>query len=631
MDRGDATPGVSSPGEGIADVYASLRYSNSCIGRNFFPNNCTGYGDPCTACTGIRDIDFDNRASGLPHDIAFIDGCAFNPNGSNGPCGGSSHCEGAVYAEAVWDLWNRDLPDTGSHTARETATRLTYVGAGGVGSWYNCSNGTGTGDGCNADGGYLNYLAADDDNGNLADGTPNMQDIFDAFNRHGIACGTPTVTNAGCAGGPVAAPASLVAVARDRGANLSWSAVAGATRYKVYRTEGVFGCDFGKSIIGETVGTTFVDDSGLMNGREYFYSVMAFGASDSCHGAMTSCSAATPIPGPNMAVDDSSTVVTVAGGDGDLFLDNCEAVDISFDISNIGTGSLTNIDIISAVSPSHPGVVVSTPLPARVQNSLGACGIAQGTLRFSASGLSHNDIVEFDIEVTAPELAGQTRSIHVSVPFAESDLQAVASQTFSFEASYEGWTVTSGTFDRNASQGGADGTANALNSSNAIPDQCDRATSPVIVPTASTTLSLWNNFETEGDAGGGVWYDRANVAVVEGGGTRNPVEPSSGRLYNAVPGSQYSGCNDTTGWAGSFPTWAQSSFSAAALGSAGHANTPVQIEVTYSTDPLEHFRGFAFDQVTLTNFQLQVPDTQANCSVGGIFSDGFESGDTTAW
>ena len=51
----------------------------------------------------------------------------------------------------------------------------------------------------------MQWLTADDDNGNLNDGTPHMTAIFDAFNRHGIACATPAPTNSGCAGGPSAA------------------------------------------------------------------------------------------------------------------------------------------------------------------------------------------------------------------------------------------------------------------------------------------------------------------------------------------------------------------------------------------------------------------------------------------
>jgi hypothetical protein len=45
--------------------------------------------------------------------------------------------------------------------------------------------------GCGANSGYLSFLAADDDNGNLNDGTPHMSAIYKAFNDQEIACNTP--------------------------------------------------------------------------------------------------------------------------------------------------------------------------------------------------------------------------------------------------------------------------------------------------------------------------------------------------------------------------------------------------------------------------------------------------------
>ena len=97
-------------------------------------------------------------------------------------------------------------------------------------------------DGCGATNGYLQWLAADDDNGSLADGTPHMTAIHAAFNRHAIACATPTPVNSGCAGAPTTAPE--LAVTRGHYQNrLEWNTVPGATRYWVFRTEGHAGCD----------------------------------------------------------------------------------------------------------------------------------------------------------------------------------------------------------------------------------------------------------------------------------------------------------------------------------------------------------------------------------------------------
>jgi hypothetical protein len=48
-------------------------------------------------------------------------------------------------------------------------------------------------DGCASTNWYTVYLAADDDDGNLANGTPNACRIWDAFTAHGIACGSRPV------------------------------------------------------------------------------------------------------------------------------------------------------------------------------------------------------------------------------------------------------------------------------------------------------------------------------------------------------------------------------------------------------------------------------------------------------
>ena len=78
----------------------------------------------------------------------------------------------------------------------------------------------------------MQYLAVDDDNGNLNDGTPHMQAIFNAFDDQEIACPTPTVQDAGCAGTPTVAP-DVTASPLDKSVSLSWNPVAGASSYSV--------------------------------------------------------------------------------------------------------------------------------------------------------------------------------------------------------------------------------------------------------------------------------------------------------------------------------------------------------------------------------------------------------------
>jgi len=286
VDDNDNNPNISNPGEGIPDVYAALLLDTSCVGRGFFTSgNCSGYGDPCLDCSGIRDIDFARRASGEPHDVVW----------ANANCGGVSHCRGAVYAEAVWDLRSRDLPSQfgmDRDRALEITSWLTLVGASNVGLWYT-TVGDGE-DGCGAEGGYLNYLAANDIDGDLSNGTPHMSAIFDAFDRHGIACSSPVVQDNGCETGPQIAP-NIIVTPGDSSVQVSWDALPGNPSYHVFRTEGVKACDDGKIYIGRTNGTSLVDRN-LLNGHEYFYTVAANAGGRSCLGPMSGCAAVTPAP-----------------------------------------------------------------------------------------------------------------------------------------------------------------------------------------------------------------------------------------------------------------------------------------------------------------------------------------------
>ena len=289
FDDNDNNPNISFPGEGIADIYAALPLDESCIGEGFWDSqNCTGYGDPCVDCSGIRDIDWAQRQSGQPHDVNWAE--------SNcGGCGffGTSHCLGAVYAEAVWDLYKRDLPSNyglDNNHALALTSRLTLQGAGNVGDWFTC-NGNGE-DGCAGESGYMNYLAADDTDGNLNNGTPHMNAIFDAFDRHGIACSSPNVQDAGCAGAPTQAPV-VTASEGDQEVTLNWNAVPNASHYIIYRTEGVKECDMGKVAVGVTTSLSFTD-TGLHNDFDYYYTVSAAAIDKVCAGPHSACTAATP-------------------------------------------------------------------------------------------------------------------------------------------------------------------------------------------------------------------------------------------------------------------------------------------------------------------------------------------------
>jgi hypothetical protein len=625
MDDNDANPSVSNPGEGIADVYAYLQTDTSCIGRGYYPGNCGGYGDPCIACDGIRDVDYTRRFSGAPHDVTWI---AANCGTGPAPCGGSVHCEGAVVSEAVYDLVNTDLPGLfgmDHNTALEVGTRLTYLGGGAVGDWYQCVTPFG---GCNADGGYLSFLAADDDDADLSNGTPHMSAIFAAFDRHGIACDIPAVAASGCAGTPASAPV-VAASPLDRGAELTWGPVAGATGYQVFRIDGVSACDHGKAKVVETAATSFVD-GGLQNGRAYSYVVIPIGAADTCMGPASACTAVTPAAGPNLAVDEDGTFDVLSVVDGDPFLDNCELAELSLAVENTGTGSLTNVRIVGATSPSHPGTSFVTAFPAATTPaSLAACESGTGSLRFIADGLAFGDVLEIEVEVTADELA-TSKTVSYFLDLVESDFQATASQTFSYEADLEDWELVQGTFGRTDLGGGAQLTSWYLASSSGLANRCDQVRSPLLRLSSTSTLAMYTEYDIEGSCAlplplcfPGSWFDRANVGIVgAAAGTRTAVSPDGGRLYNAGGSGGTCGTSGQPGWADTEISWGASTWSAAALDAAGLDGELVRLDVRYGTDAAISEGGFHFDQVTLTDFEIQVADAQSDVCVDQCDGDG---------
>jgi hypothetical protein len=312
LDDNDANGSLSNPSEAYADIAAILRLQTACVGHGFwwtanqgcgmtvdgtgFNANNAQVGAPhCDLdCSGVRGQDWGQHADHLP-DTALGFVCSKCQSGS-GPCGREVHCAAAPSAQSAWDLAARDLQappfNYDSETAFIIANRTFYIGSGNIGAWHACTCG-GTSSGCGATNGYTQWLTADDDNGNLNDGTPHMTAIFAAFNRHGIACATPTPQNSGCPGVPTD-PATVTATPGDSQVALSWNAVPGAAKYAVFKTEGVAGCDFGKTRIA-MVTTTSYTDTQVANGRTYYYNVVA-ADSAKCFAPASACVSATPGP-----------------------------------------------------------------------------------------------------------------------------------------------------------------------------------------------------------------------------------------------------------------------------------------------------------------------------------------------
>lgn len=291
--------GQDRPSEAYSDIVAILTSRDSCMGRGMYNDGstCTGYGDTCLTCTGFRDFDWNARQSKTPATPAGFAGtrCPTDSSGFAGPCRREPHCESYVSSEAFYDLATRDLPAAGldQDSAWQLVDRLWYqTRPGSGGNAYTCL--LPLSDSCGATSWYQRMRVADDDDGNLANGTPHAAALFAAFHRHKIACGTAAdPTNQSTSSCPSLTAPQVTRTMTPGGVELNWTPVAQAAEYRVYRGE--LGCDRQQVPLAALPAgqTTYVDDSRDASVLRS-YRVQAFGAQRACAGPVSSCVMAPP-------------------------------------------------------------------------------------------------------------------------------------------------------------------------------------------------------------------------------------------------------------------------------------------------------------------------------------------------
>jgi len=365
LDQNDGG-GFDNPSEAYADITAFMSTHVSCIGRGFRQaGNCGGYGNACLNCTGVRDQDWDQRANHTPSTPAGF--LANNCPAGSGPCGKEEHCEGYVGAETLWDLAVRDLPASGLDLASswQLADKLWYksrLGSGG--NAYNCA--LPDSDGCAATSWFSRLRAIDDDDGNLANGTPHAAAIFAAFDRHRIACGAATdAGNQNSATCPVIGAATLSATAGSSAAQLSWTAVPNSVGFRILRNDA--GCDTGTMRLSVVTGTSF-NDTGLVNGLGVYYNVQAIASNSACDGPLSNCQAVTPQSAAGTVKLDAA-VYGCAGGigvtviDGNIAAGTTTATFVSTTETQAETVTLTRIAPGSATYAGNIALTGNPPTP----------------------------------------------------------------------------------------------------------------------------------------------------------------------------------------------------------------------------------------------------------------------------
>ncbi len=288
-----------SPDLGTAEAYgdftAALATRSSCIGPGFLSGPCGGYGDACTECTGVRDLDWAKRASGAPHTVENFTRLRCPVKSSYaGPCGREGHCESYVASEALWDLAARDLPGAGTAEAWAVAERLWYLSRSTATAAFSCntSDPAWTSSGCGIGSLWKTMRAVDDDDGDLSNGTPHSCHLFAAFDRHGIAC--PDDPGADVCSSSCSPPAAqeISLVPDERRIDAIWTASSGLV-YDVYRAEGGCGAAFRK--VADDLASATYSDAEVVPGTVYAYRMLAHAENrEACSSPLGPCAAAVP-------------------------------------------------------------------------------------------------------------------------------------------------------------------------------------------------------------------------------------------------------------------------------------------------------------------------------------------------
>ena len=212
MDQNDGG-GFDNSSEAYGDISEFLTDHTSCVGRGFFRSGaCSGYGDTCLTCTGIRDMDWAARVLEYAGHTGGLHPALPQRQRTLRQARSTARPTSPARRSGTSPPATCPLPGSTRPAAWQLTDRLWYCSRpGSGGNMYTCALPDASG--CGPRPCSRRMRAADDDDDEpVNNGTPHAAAIFAACNRHGIACGlaaTPATRAAPC-------PA-LAAAGPDRG------------------------------------------------------------------------------------------------------------------------------------------------------------------------------------------------------------------------------------------------------------------------------------------------------------------------------------------------------------------------------------------------------------------------------
>jgi hypothetical protein len=417
--------GVDKPGEAYSDIIGILASRDSCMSRGIYidGSTCTGYGDTCLSCTGFREFDWTARTlntAATPTGFAQ-NSCPPDYTQFAGPCRREAHCESYISSEAIYDLVTRDLPAAGMDldSAWQLVERLWYeTRPGSGGDAYRCylplSNS------CDATSWYQKMRVADDDDGDLANGTPHAAELYAAFARHDIACGSAgAAENQSTSSCPTLAAPLLTVAETPSGTELSWGAVPGAAEYRVYRGE--LGCNGQQVPVAALTGgeTTYLDTIADQDFARV-YRIEAFGSNPACHSPVSNC-AETPLVA---TLHEQGHRLAGAGQDGDDLPEPGETVELPVTLFNSGGVAALSIGgQLQLNGPAHVRLLNGDANWADLAPSATAESVAPHFELVILEQASCSDILE--LEITVQSSNAPTLNQPLQIPMGGVDCEPV--------------------------------------------------------------------------------------------------------------------------------------------------------------------------------------------------------------
>ncbi len=229
--------------------------------------------------------------------------------GCAGPLNHGCHCESSIPSQANWDLAKQLISaEFGGDVYRvpqgpaevsgwQYMDRLWYLTRDLAVSGYSATGPfpEGMTNGCTVTDWYSTYRLIDDDNGNLADGTPHADILFSAFDLHGIACGAaPDADQPGL---------RLPGADRRPGRQHLRRQRAGAAHLDPHRRgrPNTASCAIRSAAASASppsprsaAPARYFEDGEVAPGVTYYYSIQPIGQNASCYGQVSNCVTVTP-------------------------------------------------------------------------------------------------------------------------------------------------------------------------------------------------------------------------------------------------------------------------------------------------------------------------------------------------